>query len=419
MDRPQQRQHIISVPCRNRGALLRQMIHAAPFLEERFDALAQGGVSVSFLGGDEDLAENSNQGFFKALMAFAQIGELLLRGGLGSTDSDQKHFSEFVTASRFGLVDQAQQKGAPLVGATDIEQLTDFQCRRFGGELAQLRKGNVSKYGRRVRQFINPSQTFRPIADIGRPSRTRRVLKSIKGCDARLWVDDKQGVQNGGLIRRQSFPYLAVNAAMDLGAHVVDDSVQGAERWQIYVGSDQGLDCAIDEVGRIAHRCGGGESRLDDDLFAGFAIGRYGKMRSDQQSISMQDLPAAHDLGRLRQTKLSRHMRTNGVGDIRRREKQAKGLAGPKQHGKRQLVSRPPGCAGDERAVRYRQFEFRNEFDSRQSFVEPRIGRALNGRHEVSKKGFAVGPFGTLNFLSNMQGQSMSINDYIIGRGWA
>ena len=129
----------------------------------------------------------------------------------------------------------------------------------------------------------------------------------------------------------------------------------------------------------------------------------------------MQGRSAGHEAS-VRNPQLRRHVRQNGVWKIYR--EQAVSLACSKQRRERQTFGIGSAVRGDEGTIRLGQPELRLEFHRRQSIAKAWVGGAINGRHEVSKKGSADTPLGTLKYQRDTMADRSSIKEYLYGRTW-
>ena len=358
MDGPQQRQVVAAVPGRHRPALAGQRFDAAPLRQKLPDFAPERGVArervVRGRGGCrpfvprhlQHLAENADQALLDLAVLVVQVGQPLLGQGLGPPDAAQQHLDQLVPAARARLAQQGQQQGVPPGGLGDVEHVAHLQRRGLGGELPQLGVGDPVQQRCGIDQPAQPLHALGPQADGPGRRRPRRLLQAVEaGRDTAVWLD-QEGVQHRGLPGPEADGHLIIDACMHLGADAACQPVKGAEGGQVDAGRLQGLHRAVDQVGRVAHRLGGREHRIRNQVRGCAVVRCRGQVSPDGGLVAVQRLGPAHPVrcrGR-RGPELEREVRHGAEMQLGRWREQAEVLPYLEQRRQQQASH---GAAGD------------------------------------------------------------------------
>ena len=389
MDRPEQRQIVIAVPCRYRFALLGQRLYTT-LVEQKFPYLAPELV-VSFLclRCCQHLTEYLDQGFLNSTMLIMQSLQLLLRQGLSFTDAPQHHLDQFITAAPACLTQHGEQQCMPPAHQGNIAYIADVERGGFSGELAQFCMGDAFHHWIRIDQASQPTEPFDPDSDGCGSRGTGCQLQPVEPGRCAIFRPDQQGIQYRRVLRGHTSGDSIVDMGMNLRSQPIDQPVKSTERWQIYRSKLQYLDRPIDQVGWIAHGFGGFESGSGHQCFSHIAIRRGGEILSDRRLISIKRFGSFHLIephGR-GQSELRRQMRNGACMNLVRRREVTEILARFQECRQHQASRITPRATANEGEIRLAQRISRIEFFSGQPRTRPRVSRSVDGCHGVQNRG--------------------------------
>lgn len=172
VDRPQQGQIIVAMPCADRFALLGERVDTALLGKKGTDAMSRVGVALAVLCGFQHLPQDCDQPLLHFPVLILERLEFFLGRRLGLADAAHQHFDQFVTTLRADLPQQAQYQGVAFSRPGNGEKLAHLQGPGFGGELTQLGVGDAHQQWIWINQPGQPIETFGPKLDrfgTGRP----------------------------------------------------------------------------------------------------------------------------------------------------------------------------------------------------------------------------------------------------------
>src|SRR3984885_13339993 len=248
MDRPEQRQIVIAVPCRYRFALLGQRLYTT-LVEQKFPYLAPELV-VSFLclRCCQHLTEYLDQGFLNSTMLIMQSLQLLLRQGLSFTNAPQHHFDQFITAAPACLTQHGEQQSVPPSRHGNIADIADVEHGGFSGELEQLCMSDAFQHGIRINQASQPTEPFDPDSDGCWSRGPGCQLQPVEPGRCAIFGPDQQRIQYRRVFRGHTCGAPIVDMGMNLRSQPIDQPVKSTERRQIYRPNLQYLNRPIDQV---------------------------------------------------------------------------------------------------------------------------------------------------------------------------
>ena len=392
VDRPKQRQFVVAMQGRYRLALLCQRVDSALFRQELPDLAAECGIGFLALGRLKYFPKDADQGFLDATLLGVEGFQLLLGQGLCSADTAQHHFDQLIASAHPCLAQQGKYQRMTFARLRDVEKIIHLQGGGLRGELAELGMGDTLQKRIRIEHTGQPIKPIDPQINRFWCRGTRRLLEAIEAGRRTVGRLGQQGLQRRYMLGRQTYCYPIENPSMNFRAHPVYQPVERAERRQVDRSCKQRLDRSVDEVGRVAHALRGLDRGAADQALTRLGIWGYRKMRPDCSLIPVQRLRTRFLVGRDRwdgQAHLRSQIRGRVSVDFVRRCEIAEVLAGLQQDREQHAAGIAAGTRADEGEVRVAQLVSGAQLLSGQPRTRPRIGSAVNGRHEVSRKGLA------------------------------
>ncbi len=288
MDRPEQREVVLAVVGSYRLASLRQCLDSTLFGKQIPNLFTRFGICFTVFGGLQNPTENGDQTLFSFTISLLKSFELLLCCGLSLPDPPKEHLDQFVATARSGLLDETEKQGVAFAWAADIQEITHFHGGSFGCKLSELGVGNAFQHRIRVDQAGQPIQALCPLPDRVRARGTRCLFKAIEGCGHRPRLNNQQSIQSSRIACRQPGGDLFIHLRMDLSTQMVGQAFKRAKSWQIDSGFAQRLNCRVDQVGRITHRCCCVNDGCCHQLFARLRISRSFQICTRRRTIMME-----------------------------------------------------------------------------------------------------------------------------------
>jgi hypothetical protein len=116
-----------------------------------------------------------------------------------SLDAAQHHLDQLVATAHARLLQQAEQQRVPPAWLHDVEEITYFQSRGLGSELAQLGMGDARQKRVRVDQAGQPVEPRDPEPDRFRGRRPGALFEAVKA--------GRQAVRRPGLSAGEKIPH--------------------------------------------------------------------------------------------------------------------------------------------------------------------------------------------------------------------
>ena len=395
MDRPEQRQVVVLVTGGDRTHALGNRPGAALHGEDRAHARAEGGVVERRLGLLGHPAEQADEGLLEAAVLGAQRLERLTGGRPGAPDPAQEQLDELVTGGHARLAHEREQEGVALGGAGDVEQAVDLHGRGLGRELAQLGVGDALEGPLVVRQRLEIVEALDPKPQRRRRQRARRLLQAIERRGRRSFPTYEQGVEGGTIDSVEAGGDLTVERVVSFRAQTADEPVEGAEGGKVDVRLDERLDRAVDEVGRIAHRRGGGAHGPGDERAPGVAehLGAEAQAHGVLVAIVALGARGGGDPGGERAClELVGKVVDNLARHLARRREETEVRTGLEHEREQQPPGVAAGVAAQEGVFGLDEIVVRAQLGTVGPAPRTRVGRALDGGHGVSGKGGAESP---------------------------
>ena len=247
-----------------------------------------------------------------------------------------------------------------------------------------------------VGQRVEPVEAVDPEPERLWRRRPGRLLETIERRGRRSVRAHEQRVEDGAVPGVETRGDPAVERLVHLGAEVADEAIKGAEGGQIDAGRAERLDGAVDEIGRVAHRRGRRAHGVGDERAACGAVGLGAEAGADRVLVAVEALrpPRGGDAAGDRSgVELCGEMVGDGARHLARRREVAEMRPGLQDEREQEPAGAAASVPAQEGVLGLGEIIVRAQLGAVRPALRTRVGRALDGRHGLSRNGRADAPW--------------------------